>query len=518
MRESAHRPTGTSALKRVYKGFGASTLAHAIAAAQVIVLVPFFLRAWGPDGYGRWVTLVALVQYLSLLGLGGQNYVGNLLAMEHARGNEEAFRRKLSAAVSLFLFIGLGAFIALVFLLLALQNVPLPGLGRPLERWEAWVVAILAFNLVLISLPGGIWVTVYRAAGVFARGAMVGNVVRSLGLIALIGLLYAPVTPVVYAAGMSGIGVLLVLAIVWDTRRCIPGCRSVRISLTEARRGWAYLGGGAIDFWLISVAQSINQQGVVLILAASVSPAVVAVYATHRALSNISAYAGILVEGPLIPELSFLWARQRLSELCKTTFIAMKTVLLLTGATAALLWLSAPIIFPLWTGSHIRADPLLLGILLVQGVLQAGWMTSSWSRVAANHHRPLAFWSIANACTTLVLAAWLVRGFGAIGIASASLLGDLMCGFAIFPVLASSFMKVPVTRVYGQIGSTALALIPIGGIAMVMSVVLKGWWSVAAFLFLGLLLTYPMLRLVFGGDDTNKGIEMLRVASGWRAG
>ena len=42
----------------------------------VDLLVPLFLRAWGADGYGGWLTLTAFVSYLGLLDLGGRTTSG----------------------------------------------------------------------------------------------------------------------------------------------------------------------------------------------------------------------------------------------------------------------------------------------------------------------------------------------------------------------------------------------------------------------------------------------------------
>lgn len=509
MSESVIPLVGVSAMRRVWLGVGYSALAQAIAAVQAILLVPFFLWAWGADGYGRWLALTALVSYLGLVDLGGQNYIGNLLAMHHARGDVDAFRKTLSEGVSLFLFIGFGIFVVFMLLVLGFLEFPLPGLGRPLAPWEAWVLVLLAAVPLLMSIPGGVYVTAYRATGLFARGAMVGNAVRILAIGVSMGLLYGSVMPQVYAAGMLGMAALLTFVIVWDIRRCISECRSLRIGLAEARKGWAYM-GGAIYFWLMALAQAISQQGVLLILAASASPAVVAVYATHRTLASISSYTGILFQGPLLPELSFLWAQKRFSDLPRTTFIAIKTVLLVTGSVAILLWLSAPLIYPVWTGKQLQVQPLLLGLLLVQGVLAAGWTTSTWSLLATNHHRAIAFWSLANAAITVGMAAWLAGKQGAVGVALAGLVGDLVCGIAVFPALASSFLKVSAVQVYREIGLAAVMLLPLAGIAVLMSMLLTGWWSVATFLLLGMGLAYPMLRFVISQTEIRKAIEVLR--------
>ncbi|MDO9584948.1 MAG: hypothetical protein Q7I93_00510, partial [Syntrophales bacterium] len=162
---------GSPTLHRLLLGVGSSGMSQVIAAAQPILLVPLFLRAWGADEYGRWLVLTALVSYFSLLDFGGQNYIGNLLAIDHARGKKEEFREKLSEGVSLFIFIALAVLILLVIVLFGLMNSSLPVLGNLLSTKECWIILFLGSNF-LISIPGGVYVTAYRSSGLFVRGTM----------------------------------------------------------------------------------------------------------------------------------------------------------------------------------------------------------------------------------------------------------------------------------------------------------------------------------------------------------
>src|SRR2546423_6444110 len=101
-----HAAGRRNALMRIGAGVGSAAIGHAVGALLSLGLVPFFLRAWGADGYGRWIALNAIISYLGLLDLGGASYVGNLMSMAHARGDEAAVEKALSDGVSLFLCIG----------------------------------------------------------------------------------------------------------------------------------------------------------------------------------------------------------------------------------------------------------------------------------------------------------------------------------------------------------------------------------------------------------------------------
>jgi hypothetical protein len=129
--------------------------------------------------------------------------------------------------------------------------------------------------------------------------------------------------------------------------------------------------------------------------------------------------------------------------------------------------------------------------------------------LAANRHAVVAYWSLGNACITVVLALFLVKERGPVGIAVASIIGDLVCGVFAFPKLAAVFLSVRVSRIYAQVASGLLALVPALIAAWLASFVLKGWYSVGAFAILSGLLAYPMLRLALGAADAHRALDLV---------
>ncbi len=507
---------GTSIINRLLKGVGSSAINQAILFFQAIVLVPFFLKAWGANGYGSWITLTAFISQMALLDLGGQTYIGNILAMSYAESNVEDFRRKLSEGVSLFLFIGLGSLILLALCLVLFLNINMPGLGRILTIPEALILGFLGTELFLLKIPGGIYVTAYRATGLFARGAMLGNLIRTFGMTAFLVLLLFKVSPVTYAGAILVVGILLTLVIVLDSRKKIPECRGIRIGFKVARDGLKHL-SGAVYFWLMALANTIKQHGVILILAYYTSPVVVTLFSTHRALSNIARYINLLLQGPIWPELTFLWAQKRYANLSRITFLNIKVVMVSTAFVAIALWLCAPLIYPVWTGKQLEVNGILLSLLLVHGIVFAGSSTLTWSMLAANHHRSITIWSLINAGTGIVLSLWLVKSYAAVGVAAAILTSDLLVFLFIFPVLISAFLKVSYRIVYTHLFQSALLIIVMVTAGLLMSNFLNGWWTVLAFLLTGGIVAVPSLKFIVGHDEALKGIRLFKSVLSFKA-
>lgn len=506
-------PLPSTAASRLGWGLGSTVLGQIISAANAILLVPLFLRAWGGDGYGQWLTLTALVSYLTLLDFGGQSFIGNLMAREYVSGNEDGFVEKLSEGVSLFAMIAFLAF-CLLGIILTLPGFSLPGHSVPLDLNERLVLLFMGAAF-LIAVPGSVYITTYRATGLFARGTMVSNIVRSIGFLSYAAILALGVSPTIYAAGFlinSSIGTLV---FIWDIRRKIPVSRRISLSLASAWAGRFHV-SGSIHFWLLAVANGLKQQGVILVLAASLSPVIVALYATHRTITGLVNYVSMVMQAPVWPELTFLHAQERKDDLARTALLLVKLVVLLSTGAALVLLIFGPSIYPLWTGRKLQLQPTLLGLFLIQAILFSGWSTSGWSLLASNQHRNLAYSSLANAALTIIAAVILAPRFGVLGVALATLLGDVVCGAIIYPWLASHALGFQLRKMYEAILVPCLAVMPVGFLLFLVASLIKGWLFLLVGVVIGALIIYSTARLAFGkGDDVEWALAKFR--NQWRA-
>lgn len=451
--DAAVVPSGTATslgLRRVWLGAASAAVSHGLTVAQTFLLVPLFLRAWGAEGYGHWLILSTLVANLTLMDFGAQTYIGNLLAMHYARGETSDFRRVLSSGVSLFIMVGGFALVLIVGALVTFAVIPIPGVGRAFSKVELLVLLALVPVPLVLSVPAGIYVTVYRAAGRYARGSMIANIVRGLGLAATAAVLLQRISMVGFALLSLVIGVTLTAVIIWDSRRTIPECRALDLSVTQGRGGLAYV-RPSLYFWLMSVAQTFNQHGFVLVVGLISGAGAVAVYATHRAISSIPNYTGLLLQGPLMPEMSALWARGDRRGLFSTALHSIRLVAAASGTIAVALWIAGPWVYSWWTRRELALDTTLLALLLTQAVLSAGWFTSGWVLLAINRHRTLAGVCVANAVLTICGAYAASRVWGLAGAVGASLAADVVCGLMFFPWLAAGALDARPWRLHAMI-------------------------------------------------------------------
>jgi O-antigen/teichoic acid export membrane protein len=439
---------------------------------------------------------MAMLSFINLADLGAQSFIGNLLASDYIQERDQDFGEKISESVSLFITISLALFILFVIILIIPYNINLIG---KLSLDDKFIFLFMG-SLYLIGIPGGIYATIYRATGLYHRSAMLGNMYKIVLLICCTFMLFEKLTPKYFALICLILGIINVIFIIWDSRCRITICRRIRLSLRAAWAGRVHL-GGSFSFWVIALAFTLNFQGTIIVLGATAGSAAVALYATHRTLSGLIGYISILLQGPLWPEMTFLQAQEQKERLRRLSLLTIRIVILFSGVAALFGWLCFPAVYPLWTGRHLDIQPALLILLLVQGVLAAGWNTTGWPLLATNHHRPLALASLGNALLTVVLAAGLAPRYGVLGVAAASLGGDLVFGAAVFPGLLSRYLNLPLRTIFRAMAFPLLSL-AIPGLILIWSAPHMVTWQLVLLAgLLALLFAYPAARLAIGKGE-----------------
>jgi O-antigen/teichoic acid export membrane protein len=361
-------------------------------------------------------------------------------------------------------------------------------------------ILLLMASTALIGIPGSIYAVAYRSSGLVSRGIAIGTYSRLGAYVCYAVALLIGLGPVAYAAVTAATAILGTVVCVRDASRHIAACRSLRIRWASARAGVSHL-AGSLFFWLLSVANAVNQQGVILVLAALSGPMAVVTFVTHRMVANAVIYVSSIFQGPTCPEMTFLHARENIAGLARLLKVTLKTVVLISALLGMFLWFVAPVAYQTWTRHRVAFDPLLLAVLLVQVVLASAWTTSGWSLIATNRHRGLAYWNAGNAALTIVLAVVLVPHYGVYGAAIASLLGDIVCGLLVYPALAARLSRCSAMDIYRAAGTPLLVVCGIG-IPVILLRRHMGVWEFGLIVALAVAVVFLLcLRFVFNQEE-----------------
>ena len=259
--------------------------AQALRIVQQIVLVPFFLRAWGIDTYTDWLLINAGVAFLTIFDGGMQPYFSGLLQEHLVRGDVAQYQRAGRIASFNYLAVILLAIAVIAVASLSVDWLSLLGVSH-LPTVEAhWTLGLLAVNS-LIALPFGVANAVYRAHGEYDRSVLMGTGYLA-GQIAfpLIFLLIGQ--PIVMLAAVTVASTVLSWAIIGIDQKIRYGALPWGLAipmLDEQRRTAAK----CLYFLSQPVTTSLIFQGPMLILGHMSVPADIVAFSTARTLIGVS--------------------------------------------------------------------------------------------------------------------------------------------------------------------------------------------------------------------------------------
>ena len=383
----------TSLRGRIVRGVGAGLLGQGINVLGRLLLIPLFLNAWGVELYGEWLILSSAVAFLAMSDFGGQVYFVNRLTSDWARGDREAFQRCLSTAMGLFLAIPT----AFAMLLVALAML------APVDRWlglshlppgdSVWILVPLALQVV-VALPQGLILGLYRAIGQQATSAMMANAILLLQILLSAMVLWFNGGPVLMA-WLQLVPVLLVCGVAaHDLQNRWPGLsifglRGFTMGIVKQALS------PSLSFLSIQLSQLAIQQFTVLLVGRLLGPVEVVVFSTVRTVINsLRQLLGLLSHSVLYLSMGGAFL--------------MIGVLALAGEPLMQLWLGVRFAYPASVVHHFSVYiVLVLYATLTSNVL-----------MATNRHHGLARWQVLSAVAS-------VAGFW-VGLSAGGLAGGVM--------------------------------------------------------------------------------------------
>ncbi len=390
-----------------------------------LVTVPIWLTAWGATKYGEWLILWAIPGYLTLCDLGFGDASGSAMTVEVAAGNREAALKIYHSSWALLALISAGASAILISGVWAVPWATLFHLTT-LSSYQASVVLLLIGLYALLTQQNGMFESGYRCDGYFAEGvyfALILRVAETCAAAAAAVLTNSFIAVAGTYLFVRGVGTL---AYGLELRRRSPWLTlSVRFADRETIRGMLK---PAFGFIILPLGQALSYQGYSMIIATSLGPAAVTMFATLRTLSRTVLQISSALGRALWPEFSMAFGAKDLPLARKLYRHALQATIGLSSVCGAILWAAGPSIYSVWTHKQVHFDANCFHVLILVSIAASIWYASSVVAMSKNEHHGLA--TIFLTATTVSLAiAWLsVRYVGNLGAAISLLAVDLvMC-------------------------------------------------------------------------------------------
>ncbi len=420
-----------SITKRIAFGAAASWFSRGVTIVLSFALMPVLFHHLAKEELGVWLLLAQTSALLFILDFGLSATLTRRIAMAKGKSgsdpetplNEETRReiadlvesgRRLyqGIAVAAFLVSSLSGFIYL-------QHLHLTTLSLPVV-WSAW-------GILCLSQALGVWAQVWNCllSGVGYDGwdAVLGSFISTVTLLAQIATLYLGGGLVALAA-VAAVGLFaqryLLLGFARNRRSELFTIRgkfdglAVRGMISPSLRAWA-TGIGII------LVLNTDQFFIASLSGAAQIPAYRAAYLV---LYNLNVMA-VTVAGASAVFISHLWQAGQIAEVHRVVVRNLRLGLGIMAAGGACVLVLGPRLFDVWLGKGNFIGHPILGIFFVLLFLEAHcFIITLGSR--ATEDEAFAFWALGAGVLKLTFSAILGVHFGLIGIASSTLLAQLV--------------------------------------------------------------------------------------------
>ena len=386
-----------------------------------LVIVPFFLRAWGAEKYGVWLVASALVGYLATLDFGMNMYIANRLSQAWATGDLGQYRQVQSTAVGFF-----GGVAVIGSLLVGATGVLLRAVDLPVARGvnpgELVLTACLLAAQVLASLVGGVLVNTYRTVGSLPTTQWVSNAQRLVIVVGTLLLLIRHEGFVAVASLQLGVTATVIVAVLLHLRlrlpAAFPAVRGFRLAIL--RESLSPSG----HFGLIVFGTALVVQGTSLMVAWMFGTAMLALVQATRTLANVIRQGVGVMGAALWPEFTLLEARGGIGRLRLLSRLQLYLASGIGVCGAAVLHFIGLDVLTAWTSGKLSGSQGLMDAIAVYVALQAPWMAASLVVVATNRHESFARRSILAGALGLALGFVFGKALGPAGVFLGLLVGE----------------------------------------------------------------------------------------------
>ncbi len=347
--------------KRTLESTIAGSILFILTFVQSIILVPVFLKYWGTEKYGVWLTLFAFVNLMRTLDLGHQNYVGNEFNKLFHTNKAEA-KKVIGSGVRVAFLLGLIELMAYLLILLLGVHKQLTGISLKEYSIAPGLISMLFVWMITGSL-GGILVRMIMAIGKYSRSIYLNMVSKLVEILVMLACVYFTTSINILCYALSTVSFLYTVYLFFDIKKQMPefypwwqsGCWKQGIKTLSK----------SFILTVNNFIEQFNNVGLVLLISKLLGPLTVPVFTTIRTISNTVVQATSLVLTPLSPELTRYYAvndHHKIDHVVETNWFISG---LLVNLPFILLTPFVDFLYTIWTKGKLPFDPVLFYSLIL---------------------------------------------------------------------------------------------------------------------------------------------------------
>ncbi|MDE1191339.1 MAG: polysaccharide biosynthesis C-terminal domain-containing protein [Arachidicoccus sp.] len=430
----------TSVKKNILKNGAASVFQQVVKVAEQLLLVPFFISAWGAAYYGEWLTLTIIPSIIAFSDLGFGSAAANTFVLNYAAGDYQ--KAANTNKMGIFIITRMIAFAvvisALVMLILSYFHVFDKSL---INRHDAIAAVVILLCSRLLNFYSELFQSYYRAARRASLGITMLSFNDTFSFLAGITVLLLGKGIVVYACAQ--LIVLLVFNIIYsrigkrllaDFFKNHKGAKDTAIKKEITRKGFGYM--------MSPIWQAIYFQGTTFVVRIVLGAEAVAVYNTVRTLTRSVNQLFTIINNSIYPELQFEIGLGNMQKVQKIYRIFLMVTLLIALVGVLLLVTVGFWFYGIWTHHKLNISHSLWNIFMIGILFNALWWTSAVIFRSMNQPHKFAKLGLICAFISVIVSYIAAKFLGLLGAALGACAFDIMMAFMIMPI-AKKLLHMP---------------------------------------------------------------------------
>ena len=371
--------------------------------AAQLLLIPFFLSAWGTDRYADWLILTGIPTLLTLLDLGVSQASANKATVLAGAGDKNGARQSMQTALAFSLGIcGLVILLSTIFSSAVNWN-SLLNLKTITNSDSTSIIIIMSFYLCTSILGGPLdgW---FRTIDRTAIGAFLLANRRMADILVSLIILTMDGSPTELASALL-ITQAIALTILTLTARALSPWSILGLryaSLQELKSIYR----PALAYASFPLAQLMTLQGGLQVLNQVAPPQVVVGYVMARTLMRMIIQLGVVINNALKPEISRQAGKGNLTATRNLTLKVTRWVLAICACAYVALIFLGPYFITLWGHGKVSVGSEELSLIGLHTLLNVAWFIPAAILIATNRHIKLA--AIYSTSSVITLGIWII--------------------------------------------------------------------------------------------------------------
>lgn len=389
---------------------------------EQLLLIPFFLSAWGAAYYGEWITLSIIPTVLAFSNFGFGTAAGNSFVLAYTSGDKQ---KAADINKSGILVVGGSIVIGGIITAAILWG------GSYFHFFENSLIpiheAILAIGLLmtgrLISFYHLLIEGYYRGARKSVLSGFLYAGWSAIRLIVGFGVLYGEGGIVEYAFFQFLITILFTIVYFVVGRRLVDlkGYHG-RYVLSDIKQ----MASKGMGYMMDPVWQSIYFQGTTFVVRLTLGPEAVAAFNTIRTACRSVSQVFNVVNGSIFPELQYEYGQGNMKTVHRLFRMSVLSSILVGIIGTICLSLFGLEIYNWWTQSQLSVSSEVWNTFVVSILFNSVWWTAMVAYPVTNKPYHFAIASITTACLSVVISFVLSIYLGLWGAALGTMLFELV--------------------------------------------------------------------------------------------